>query len=163
MEKNKMIIKGLTDEDFVNYKKPAMFIATSKCSFKCEKECGVMGMCQNHPLATAPQIAFSDEKIVERFLSNDISEAIVFGGLEPFDQFNELFLLIKRFREKTNDDIVIYTGYNENEIEAQVKELGRFKNIIIKFGRYIPNQVSHYDELLGAELASDNQYAKRIN
>ena len=158
-----MIIKGLTDEDFVNYKKPAMFIATSKCSFKCEKECGVVGMCQNHPLAAAPEIELSDEKIIKRFLSNDISKAVVFGGLEPFDQFEELFLLIKRFREKTNDDVVIYTGYNENEIKRQVEELRQFKNIIIKFGRYIPNQSPHYDELLGIELASNNQYAKRIS
>lgn len=158
-----MIIKGITDEDFVNYKKPAMFIATSKCSFKCEKECGVVGMCQNHPLAAAPEIELSDEKIIKRFLSNDISKAVVFGGLEPFDQFEELFLLIKRFREKTNDDVVIYTGYNENEIKRQVEELRQFKNIIIKFGRYIPNQSPHYDELLGIELASNNQYAKRIS
>ena len=57
-----MIIKGLTDEDFVNYKKPAMFIATSKCSFKCEKECGVTGMCQNHPLATASEISLPNKK-----------------------------------------------------------------------------------------------------
>ena len=85
-----MIIKGLTDEDFVNYKKPAMFIATSKCSFKCEKECGVTGMCQNHPLATAFEISLPNEKIVERFLSNDISEAIVFGGLEMFEQLKEI-------------------------------------------------------------------------
>ena len=158
-----MIIKGLTDEDFVNYKKPAMFIATSKCSFKCEKECGVVGMCQNHPLAAAPEMELSDEKIIKRFLSNDISKAVVFGGLEPFDQFEELFLLIKKFREKTNDDVVIYTGYNENEIKRQVEELRQFKNIIIKFGRYIPNQPPHYDELLGIELASNNQYAKRIS
>lgn len=158
-----MIIKGITDEDFVNYKKPAMFIATSKCSFKCEKECGVVGMCQNHPLAAAPEMELSDEKIIKRFLSNDISKAVVFGGLEPFDQFEELFLLIKRFREKTNDDVVIYTGYNENEIKRQVEELRQFKNIIIKFGRYIPNQSPHYDELLGIELASNNQYAKRIS
>ena len=158
-----MIIKGITDEDFVNYKKPAMFIATSKCSFKCEKECGVVGMCQNHPLAAAPEIELSDEKIIKRFLSNDISKAVVFGGLEPFDQFEELFLLIKKFREKTNDDVVIYTGYNENEIKRQVEELRQFKNIIIKFGRYIPNQSPHYDELLGIELASNNQYAKRIS
>ena len=31
-----MKIKGITDEDFVNYKYPSMFIATSICSFKCE-------------------------------------------------------------------------------------------------------------------------------
>ena len=158
-----MIIKGITDEDFVNYKKPAMFIATSKCSFKCEKECGVVGMCQNHPLAAASEMELSDEKIIKRFLSNDISKAVVFGGLEPFDQFEELFLLIKRFREKTNDDVVIYTGYNENEIKRQVEGLRQFKNIIIKFGRYIPNQPPHYDKLLGVELASNNQYAKRIS
>ena len=37
-----------------------------------------------------------------------------------------------------------------------------FTNIIIKFGRYIPNQKPHYDEVLGVNLASDNQYAERI-
>ena len=35
-----MEIKNLIDEDFCNYKKPAMLIATSKCNFKCDKECG---------------------------------------------------------------------------------------------------------------------------
>ena len=158
-----MIIKGLTDEDFVNYKKPAMFIATSKCSFKCEKECGVTGMCQNHPLATAFEISLPNEKIVERFLSNDISEAIVFGGLEPFDQFDELFLLIKEFREKTNVDIVVYTGYNENEIQEQVEKLKQFENVIIKFGRYIPNSSKRYDDVLGIYLSSENQYALKLN
>ena len=93
-----MKIKGITDEDFVNYKYPSMFIATSICSFKCEKECGIKGMCQNHPLTTAPSIEFPDERIVERFLSNDISKAVVFGGLEPFDQFEELFQLWKLCR-----------------------------------------------------------------
>ena len=83
--------------------------------------------------------------------------------MEPFDQFNELFLLIKEFREKTNVDIVVYTGYNENEIQEQIEKLKQFENIIIKFGRYIPNQSPHYDKLLGIELASDNQYAKRIS
>jgi hypothetical protein len=38
-----------------------------------------------------------------------------------------------------------------------------FKNIIIKFGRFVPNKPHHIDEVLGIELASDNQYAKRIN
>lgn len=158
-----MIIKGLTDEDFVNYKLPSMFIATSHCSFKCEKECGMKGMCQNHPLATSPAIEFPNKKIVERFLSNDISRAIVFGGLEPFDQFDELLSLIEEFRRRLNSDIVIYTGYTEDEIREQVDALKQFKNIIVKFGRYIPNQFPHYDEVLGVELASDNQYAKRIS
>ena len=36
----KMKITGLIEEDFVNYKVPSLFIGTSKCSFKCDKECG---------------------------------------------------------------------------------------------------------------------------
>ena len=35
-----MLIKGITDEDFVNYKKPVMYIAFPKCSFKCDNENG---------------------------------------------------------------------------------------------------------------------------
>lgn len=158
-----MKIKGITDEDFVNYKLPSMFIATCSCSFKCERECGAEGMCQNHPLATSPSIDFPDDKIVQRFLSNDISKAVVFGGLEPFDQFDELLQLISKFREFTYADIVIYTGYTEREIESKIRTLSQFNNIIIKCGRYIPNQTSHYDEILGVDLASDNQYAKRIS
>ena len=30
--------------------------------------------------------------------------------------YKDLFILIKAFREKTLDDIIIYTGYNKNEI-----------------------------------------------
>jgi len=41
-----MIIKDIVMEDFVNYKKPSMFIITSTCTFKCEKECGKK-ICQN--------------------------------------------------------------------------------------------------------------------
>ena len=42
-----MIIKQLVDEDFVNYKKPSMFIGFPTCDWKCERECGHQGLCQN--------------------------------------------------------------------------------------------------------------------
>ena len=38
-----------------------------------------------------------------------------------------------------------------------------FRNIIVKFGRFIPDQESHYDEVLGVNLASNNQYAKKLS
>ena len=41
----------------------------------------------------------------------------------------------------------------------RLKEL---KNVIIKFGRYIPGQEKVFDEILGIYLASSNQYAKHI-
>lgn len=158
-----MIIKGLIDEDFVNYKKPSMYIAFPSCTFKCEKECG-QKMCQNSSLATAPDIDMSVEEIVNRYLQNPITRAIVCGGLEPMDSWSDLVNFIDEFRKHTEDDIVIYTGYKMDEICKKTYWLGnKYKNIIFKMGRFIPNKQSHYDEVLGVNLASSNQYAEVIS
>lgn len=104
-----------------------------------------------------------DNKIVQSYLTNPLTEAIVFGGLEPMDQFDELFALIKLFRKYTNDDIVIYTGYYKEEISEKIQILQKIPRITIKFGRYTPNRESHFDELLGVILSSDNQYSEKIS
>lgn len=156
-----MKIKNLIDEDFINYKKPSMFLGFNSCTFKCDKECGEQ-VCQNSDLASAPSIEISYEEILERYYNNPITEALVFGGLEPFDSFEDLYNLISLLREKNEDDIVIYTGYYPDEITNQLNKLYKFKNIIIKFGRFIPNKSSRYDELLGVTLASDNQIAIKL-
>ncbi len=153
-----MIIKGLIDEDTVNYKKICMTIEFPDCSFKCDKECG-QPVCQNSTLASSPNINISIDNIVDRYINNPITNAIVFQGLEPFDSWDDLFELITAIREKTIDDIVIYTGYNKDEIKDYLTKLKNIRNLIIKFGRFIPNKKSHYDEILGVELPSDNQYA----
>lgn len=155
-------IKGIKDEDFVNYKEPSMFIAFPCCTWKCEKECG-MQVCQNSTLATTKNIKIESEEIVERYMNNTITKAFVFGGLEPFDTWRDLITLVKVIRAKTLDDIVIYTGYEEWEIDNLVQWLYEYPNIIIKYGRFLPNQRSHYDEVLGVYLASDNQYAEKIS
>lgn len=156
-------IRGLVDEDFVNYKKPAMFIAFPYCTFKCDTECGY-SVCQNSSLVENTNIINIDEQIIiDRYIKNPITHSIVISGLEPFDSFNELIILIRSFREKTSDDIVIYSGYNKEEITSYIEELKQFKNIIIKFGRFIPNQEKHYDEVLQVTLASPNQYGEKIS
>lgn len=157
-----MVLKGFIEEDICNYKKPSMFLGTPSCSFKCEKECGEK-VCQNSALATSPAKYYLDENLIRRYLANPITSAVVIGGLEPFDSFDMVFDFIKLFRKKTDDDIVIYTGYNKDEIELEVLQLERFPNIYIKFGRFIPHQKSRFDEVLGVELASDNQYGERIS
>lgn len=157
-----MLIKGIIDEDFINYKKPSMVIEFPYCSFKCDKECG-MQVCQNGTLANLPNIEIKIDSLVDRYLQNDITEAIVFQGLEPMDSWYDVENLIQEFRNYTNDDIIIYTGYNFDEIKGKLFQLRHYKNIIVKFGRYIPNQKSHYDDMLGVKLASDNQYAERIS
>jgi len=157
-----MIIKQLLDEDFVNYRKPSMFIGFPSCSWKCEKECG-RKVCQNGTLATSPDITIGVKSIVNRYINNPITSSIVCGGLEPFDAWDDLYRLIVYMRVLTQDDIVIYTGYYREEIEEYINELKAFRNIIIKFGRYIPNQEKHYDKVLGVYLASNNQYAEKIS
>ena len=157
-----MIIKQLLDEDFVNYKRPSMFIGFPSCSWKCEKECG-MRVCQNSALATSSDKNIDVETIVNRYISNPITSAVVCGGLEPFDSWDSLRQLITCLRAKTKDDIVIYTGYKEEEIDDKIEWLKQHEQIIIKFGRYIPNQNQHYDQTLGVNLASNNQYARRID
>lgn len=168
-----MIIKGIIDEDFVNYKKPSMFIAFNSCTWKCGR-----ADCQNSALALAEDIEISKEEICKKYISNPITEAFVFGGLEPFDQLMDLISLIDCIRNKfkIKDDIVIYTGYTESELsmgyigkDPKVNKqnyhflISNYDNIIIKFGRFLPNQGYHFDKVLGVKLASNNQYAMEFN
>lgn len=134
------------------------------CTFKCNKECG-RDICQNTPLKDSQLLDISADEIVEKYVSNPISEAIVMQGLEPFDSFEDLCALVCRFSKKSVDDIVIFTGYEEDEITDKVADLESLtmsNTLIIKFGRFIPGQQPHVDPVLGVKLASDNQYAKEI-
>ena len=161
-----MIIKTIVDEDFVNYKVPSMYIGTAFCDGKCCREAGIpLSVCQNYAWRSSATIAMVDDIIIQRYLSNDITKALCFAGLEPFEQFGELLDLVSKLRTEyhCNDTVVIYTGYNLTEIASKVAALKKFDNIVIKFGRYIPNQPKHFDEVLGVYLASGNQYAEKIS
>ena len=141
-----------------------MFVGATSCNWKCCKEQNLpCSICQNYSWSKNEIKNIDNQILIGSYVNNDLTEAIVFGGLEPFLQFDELIEFIKEFRKLSQDDLVIYTGYNENEIEDKINKLKEFKNIIVKFGRYIPNKPSRYDEILGVTLASDNQYAKRIS
>lgn len=157
-----MRIKGITDEDFINYKVPSMFIASPTCSFKCDKESGSQ-ICQNSRLANQPDIEVPILSLLERYKSNPITKAIVFGGLEPLDDGNTIIMIGLLRSMGIMDDVVIYTGYTKEEADHWLYDLKQFPNVVVKFGRYIPGQQPHFDPVLGVNLASDNQYAERIS
>lgn len=142
-----------------------MFLGTITCNWKCCVEQGLdNSICQNSQLATSKMIEVPTDEILRRYMSNPITEAIVIGGLEPFMQFDEILELISTFRKnKCFDDIVIYTGYYPEELSMEVSALKKYKNVVIKFGRYIQNQEKHFDDVLGVYLASDNQFAKKVS
>ena len=157
-----MRVKGIKEEVFCQYKVPSTFVAFPYCSFKCEKDSN-QKCCQNSSLVNSACIDFPISSIVSAYIANPITSAIVFGGLEPFDSFEDLLNLVEEFRTCTEDTIVIYTGYYEDEIKGYISALKKFDNIIVKFGRFIPNSDPVFDEVLGVELASSNQYAKKIS
>lgn len=159
-----MKLKGVIDEDFLNYKKIAMTLEFPYCSFKCDKECGQQ-VCQNSELAAAPNIDVDIDDLIVSYLHNPLTDAVVCQGLEPFDSWEDLYKFIDTFRKSCKHDIVIYTGYTKEELEQSgyLTKLKNYDNIILKMGRYIPNQPSRYDSILGVTLASDNQYAERIS
>jgi organic radical activating enzyme len=153
----KIRLKGIIEEDFSNYKKPSMFLAFPTCSFKCGS------LCQNLPIAKSKDVEYNISELLAKYSNNLITKSVVLSGLEPFDSFPEMLEFVYEFRKVCNDDIVIYTGYEEDEITNKTRLLSVFKNIIIKFGRFVPDKEKHYDEILGVELVSPNQYAKIIS
>lgn len=154
--------KIIEDESFIQYKKPSIFVSNTMCNFKCDKENGT-NLCINKGLSLEQTKMITINNLIQRYRSNLITSSVVFGGLENFDEFEQLFYFIKYFRQYSQDDVVIYTGYDKNEIQDKIELLKQFKNIIIKFGRFIPNQQPHYDDVLGVKLASSNQYAEVIS
>ena len=159
--KESITLKGVIDEDFVNYQLPAMYLAFPKCNLKCGVE-----NCQNSVLANEPDITVSISNLYNRYIKNPITEAVICSGMDPMDSWGELDSLLCYFRHKMGctDDFVIYTGYDKDEITEKVDHISlEYSNVVVKYGRYIPGDVPHYDSVLGVKLASDNQYAERLS
>ena len=163
--KDCLTVKEIVDENFQDYRKASMFIATVKCDFKCLIEKGLdCSICQNSKTAKLPNKKILIPDVFKRYMSNPLTSAIVVGGLEPMLQFDEIFNLISYFRNNScDDDFVIYTGYYAEEISQKVALIKKFKNIIIKYGRFIPNSESVFDNVLGVTLNSENQHAVKIS
>ena len=158
-----MKVKGIIDCDYTNYKEPCLTLEFPYCDFKCNilNKCQV---CQNHSLINEADIDVNGEYIWKLYEQNPLTKAFCFQGLEPFDSVMDLADIIYFIRDvkKCNDPIIIYTGYNKGEDIIVEGMLRKYNNIIVKWGRYIINQEPHYDEILGVQLASDNQYAEGI-
>lgn len=159
-----MKLKGIIDCDFTNYKEPVLTLEFPICDFKCDKlnNCQV---CQNNTLVTEPNIEISLDSVWQLYQQNPLTRGFCCQGLEPLDSIDELLSFIYYIRKikYCNDAIIIYTGYNKEEVTKFIYQITQYKNIIIKWGRFIMNNKPHYDNILGVKLASDNQYAEVIS
>lgn len=145
-----------------DYKKSGLLVAFPFCNGKCYKELGLdSSICQNNHIESIYKEVSTE--FILRFFKNVNVDSLILGGREPFDSFDDILKLIIDFRLNFSDDIIIYTGYNKNELEDKIAILKKYNNIIIKFGRFKPKSNSIYSEILGVNLASDNQYAEQIS
>ena len=158
-----MILKGIIDYDCTNYKKPCLTLEFPCCDFKCDKlnKCNI---CQNSALIQEPNIEISNEVIWKLYNENPLTKSFCCQGLEPLDSPTDLINFIKfiRINKQCDDPIIIYTGYEKGENLIIEQNLKKYKNIIIKWGRFIMGHEPHYDEVLGVKLASNNQYAEMM-
>lgn len=167
-----MIVKDIQDETLQDYKEVAMLISARFCDWKCCRDAGYE-ICQNSEVARRKDIDIPNEVICERYLKNKVSRAIIFGGLEPMFQILDILDILELLRKKyhCNDTVIVYTGYEKEEILPQITALSDYKNVIVKYGRYVPENVPenvpgnvpHYDPILGVVLASSNQWAEKIS
>lgn len=153
-----MIVKDIIWGDTVNYRVTSLTIMFPYCTFKC----GEMN-CQNYALAQEKNVDVNVPDLVQQYIKDDMCEAVVMQGFEPFDSFNDVYEFISELRKYSDDPVVIYTGYNISEIQEQINILKEYKNIIVKFGRYKPSEKPHFDSVLGVNLISNNQYAEKIS
>ena len=153
-------------EDFVNNKDCTFTIESGvSCTFKCDKECNTQ-VCQNFALTKESIITTSIDTLINKYMSQSLAKSITFQGLEPLDNLKQLLWFIYYFRKVCKDPIYIWTGYTKDECKDLIFLINNkmhWENIIIKFGRFIPNHQPHYDDILGVMLSSDNQYAERIS
>lgn len=157
-----MKLLNIIHEDFVNYRKPSMTLEFPKCSMKCNHDAG-KNVCHNSHLLACDGVDVPIEKIAHDYAANKFTKAVVCQGLDPIDSYDELVAFMFELRKRTLDDIVIYTGYREDELSVELMALGTIPNVIMKFGRFVPDDHPRFDDVLGVTLSSSNQYAKRIS
>lgn len=163
-----MIIHDIR-ETLGDYKKHSLLISVGTCSGKCWKELGLdESICHNNILKESVKDMSNDRivKIIKGYIEDGMISSVIFGGLEPIEQIEDIKYIINEVEEISKKyvikiDIVIYTGFYREEIEECVESLtkDRYNKLIIKYGRFIPNSKSRYDKVLGITLSSDNQYA----
>ena len=125
------------------------------------------GCSKNCPDCISPEMASFDEScyvpvediygIVEKIYNSEGFDGVTISGGDPFEQLDELLLLLKKIRKFTND-ILVYTGYIWSDFEEKIDsatKCGLIKNIgVLIDGPYIKEQ--NFDNLTLRGSANQN-------
>ncbi|KPH64279.1 hypothetical protein AMS58_03255 [Pseudoalteromonas porphyrae] len=91
------------------------------------------------------------EKLYQQILSTPEISGVTFLGGEPLEQADNTLWLIKRIKEKTDLTSVVYTGFEQSELEAKGYWPTLYENSdLIISGRYQQSLRNTYLRLRGS-------------
>jgi len=127
-------------------------IWTVGCPHKCYK-------CSNPELWSMDESKNISIKEVISYISQyiDDAEGITITGGDPFFQPNELYDLLRELRNLGFKDILVYTGYNIQELKGKYKEILSLIDVLID-GPYV-EELNNNIGIMG----SSNQYIHILN
>lgn len=82
----------------------------------CGKRCRG---CISPELRSVDYTRETDVRTLYGIVSDTVHDGVTISGGEPFDQASELAELVRLLREGGTDDILVYSGYTLEEIEAR--------------------------------------------
>ena len=82
------------------------------------------------------------DEVIKEITSYPVKRITISGG-EPFDQPKGLKYLLKELKEKGFEDILVYTGYEYDEIKDKYKDIFQYIDVLIT-GRFIEGLESDY-------------------
>lgn len=95
------------------------------CSLRCE------GCISVDTWATAKTLIPIDQLMMALSSYIPLVDGITISGGEPFDQFDALLAIVAQLREKTNVDILLYTGYSIEDIPDQLQQIKPYIDVLI--------------------------------
>ena len=110
--------------------------------------------CFNQHLKNKPSIEMSAEEIINEVKKNPFNEGIILGGLEWFNQIDDMKVLMKTAAD-SGLKIMVYTGFPIIKDESIFKECSKKVDTYLKIGPYVEKLPQI--EMYGIVLASNNQ------
>ena len=142
-----MKIKGFEHERTQDAPFMGCLIIANNCFNNCKK-------CFNQHLKNKPSIEMSAEEIINEVKKNPFNEGIILGGLEWFNQIDDMKVLMET-AANSGLKIMVYTGFPVIEDESIFKECAKKVDTYLKIGPYVEKLPQI--EMYGIVLASNNQ------
>lgn len=144
----KILIKGIFHERTEDAPFIGALICANNCNFNCND-------CINQDLKYSTGYYMEDTEIIKEVLSNIFNKGIILSGLEWTLQSAEMLKLIDLALDN-NLEVILYTGMIKEDFFNKFPQL-KYKNILIKFGKFNKELYVENYKVYGIKLASSNQ------